>query len=59
MYGYVVCVLCILCVISCMCSVLCCYVECVHVQVLYLCEPVGTYTSEREKDDVCGLYVHI
>lgn len=42
-----------------LCSVLCCYVECVHVQVLYLCEPVGTYTSEREKDDVCGLYVHI
>lgn len=57
MYGYVVCVLCILCVISCMCSMLWCYIECVHVQV-YLCEHVGTYISERE-DNVCGLYVHI
>lgn len=49
MYGYVVCVLCILCVISCMCSVLCCYVEYVHVQVLYLCEHVGTYSSEERR----------
>lgn len=28
---------------------LCCYVEYVHVQVLYLCEHVGTYTSEERR----------